>query len=497
VKREQCAIGLDIGLSATKAVAFTADGGTVARAERESVNSQPVERWVERDPNSFKATVFGTLADLSPQLEDREIVGISQAAHGDGIWVLGQDGEPLRPGILSLDSRAREAHGRFSGEPLARRLTEVTGQVPMISSAPTVLAWLKAHEPDVYSRIRHLLFSKDMARLWLTGQIAQDYTEVSSCFTAVGSQQVSEEAFDLYGLEEAAAAVPPVLGSADLAGRLTAEAAAATGLPQGLPVAAGLHDIVAGSLGAGAVFPGAVSVIAGSYCVNQCVTDQPQTGPWLTRSFISPGMWNLIKASPSSSTNLDWYAKTLLPDLVEGSRAARRGTFGFLGDLFEGMAPLLEDSPFYLPFLYGSPLPVEASAGLVGLRSWHSRADTVRAVFEGVALNHRQHLDALPVPADAVPKVMGGISRNPYWIQLLADLLGRPVEVSTRSEPGALGAAMTAFLAAGVYPDLDTAVTAMIQPGVRVEPGPAADLMDSRYQRYAALVESLTGWWRP
>ncbi|MDR2382052.1 MAG: carbohydrate kinase [Bifidobacteriaceae bacterium] len=493
--RRTCAIGLDIGLSTTKAVAFAPDGTTVARAERDSVNSQPRKRWVEREPDSFRATVFGVLADLTAQLEDYEVVGLSQSAHGDGIWVVDGAGQPLRPGILSLDSRARGVLAELVSEPLASDLLRVSGQLPMVSSAPAVLAWIKLNEPEIYARIAYVLFAKDMARFWLTGQIAQDYTEVSSGFTAVDSQRVSATVFELYGLAKLSDAVPPVLDSAQLAGSLTKQAADATGLPQGLPVAGGMHDIVSGSVGVGAVRPGDVSVIAGSYCVNQRITDAPERGDWITRSFVAPGLWNLIAASPSSSTNMDWYARMLLPDLVAGSKAAGRGSFGFLDSVFDGLDPLTEASPFYLPFLYGSPLPEDASAGLVGLRSWHTRADTVRAVFEGIALNHRFHLDALPVPVDAVPKVMGGISRNPYWSQLLADLLDRPIEVTTRSEPGALGVAMAAFVAAGVYPDLDAAVAGMVHPGTRVTPGPDAALMERRYARYTALLSALRPWW--
>jgi L-xylulokinase len=374
-------------------------------------------------------------------------------------------------------------------------VVEKIGQMPMVSSAGPMLRWLKENEPEVYQRIRYLLFSKDIVRYWLTGDIAQDYTEVSSGFTDVNTQAVAPEIFDLYGVPELVGTVPKVLQSTQLAGGLTAEAAWATGLPEGLPVAAGLHDIVAGSVGVGAIHSGDVSVVAGSYCVNQYITDSPIIGDWMTRSFVRKGLWNSMTASPSSSTNMDWFARVLLPDLVESSRASGSGSFGFLNTILDDLAPLSSDSPYYLPFLYGSPLPVDATAGIVGLRSWHTRADAVRAVFEGIALNHRYHLDQLPIPVEAIPKVMGGISRNPVWSQMVADLLGREIEISSAAEPGALGVAMAAFVAAGVYPDLDAAVAGMVRPGRRVTPGADVALMEDRYTRYVALLGALTSWW--
>jgi len=201
------AIGLDIGLSTTKAVAFDTAGAVVASAQRDSVNSQPQPRWVERDPDTFRAMIFDVLGDVAAQLPGADIVGVSQAAHGDGVWVVDAAGRALRPGILSLDSRARRIAADFAAEPVAADIVAVTGQVPMISSAPVELRWLKEHEPEVYARIAHVLFPKDMARFWLTGQIAQDYTEVSSGFTDVTTQAVSARAFDLYGIPELAGAL--------------------------------------------------------------------------------------------------------------------------------------------------------------------------------------------------------------------------------------------------------------------------------------------------
>jgi L-xylulokinase len=489
------AIGLDVGLSTTKAVAFTTDGEVVAAACRESVNSLPRPRWVERDPQAFRTMVLDVLADLVGQLGRREIAGVSLTAHGDGVWVLGPDGEILRPGILSLDSRAREQAATMSDGERGRRLAELAGQLPMSSSAGPELRWLKENEPDTYRRIRWILFTKDVVRYWLTGEVGQDFTEASSGFTSVATQKVSPEALEVMGIPELAGCIPPIRQSLERGGAITAEVAGVTGIPEGTMVATGLHDIVAGSVGAGAVRPGDASVVAGSFCVNQYITDVPLTGDWMTRSFTAEGSWNLITASPSSSTNLDWYAHVMVPELVAGSRAAGTGDFGFLDGLLQDLEPLAEGSPYYLPFLFGSPLPVDASAGIVGLRAWHTRADVVRSVLEGIAHNHRHHLDRLPIPDTTVPKVMGGVSRNRLWSQMLANTLGREIEITATPEPGAMGAAMAAFVAAGVFPDTESAVSAMVGTGLRVAPDDGAAGMQQRYERYRELLDAMSGWW--
>jgi len=491
----QCAIGLDIGVSTTKAVAIGLDGTVLATAVRDSINTQPQPRWVEREPAVFRTLIIDVLADLAERLAGHQVVGIAPTAHGDGVWVLDQDGQPVRDGVLSLDSRAREIAADFATQPLAGKLIALTGQLPMVFSATPLLRWIKQYEPDNYRRIRYILFPKDVARYWLSGDISQEYTEVSSGFTDVSSQETGPAALELQGIAEMAGAVPKVRQSTEVVGGLLTEIAEATGLPAGTPVIAGMHDIVAGSVGVGANKPGDASVIAGSYCVNQLVTDQPLVGDWLTRSFVRKGLWNLIKASPSSATNLDWCARTLLPDLVNQSQAAGQGTFGFMAHALDDLPALSETAPYYLPFLFGSPLAVDASAGLVGLRGWHTRMDIVRAVLEGIAFNHRYHMDFLPLASGAVPKVMGGICRHSFWPQALANVMQSEVEISGVSEPGALGAAMAALVGCGMFSDLEQAAAAMVRPGHLVAPNEEADLMQTRYNRYVALVETMTAWW--
>jgi L-xylulokinase len=200
-------------------------------------------------------------------------------------------------------------------------------------------------------------------------------------------------------------------------------------------------------------------------------------------------------ASPSSSANLDWFARAMAPDLVAESVASGRGAFGFLDGLLAALAPMSETSPYYIPFLFGSPLEIDASAGLAGLRAWHTRADAIRAVLEGIALNHRHHIDRLPLADDAVPRLIGGVSRNGIWVQLMADLLGREVEIAAAPEPGALGAAAAAFVAGGVFDDLPEAVAAMVRPGRKVAPGAGVGLAEARYARYRDLLDALTPWW--
>ncbi|WP_255415681.1 FGGY-family carbohydrate kinase, partial [Tropicimonas sp. IMCC34043] len=113
----------------------------------------------------------------------------------------------------------------------------------------------------------------------------------------------------------------------------------------------------------------------------------------------------------------------------------------------------------YLPYLFGSPHRVDVPGAFLGLRGWHGRGHMLRAVGEGIAFNHRHHVDTLD-PEHAIPSVRltGGSSRNAYFAQLMSDVLGRRVEVPQTLEAGALGVAICAGLAAGLYEDWDDAL---------------------------------------
>jgi L-xylulokinase len=202
-----------------------------------------------------------------------------------------------------------------------------------------------------------------------------------------------------------------------------------------------------------------------------------------------------MSLSPTSATNMEWFAQQMCAaDLARG--AALGDAFGFV----EHEISAVETTPseiVYLPFLFGSPLPHDASAAFVGLRGWHTRGDLLRAVMEGVAFNHRHHLDALDTAFEStVVRLTGGASKSPRWCQIFADVLDRPVEVTTTPEAGALGVSLLAGIAAGVYADLADATSRTIRVAARYEPRPhAVGTLDRLYARFHAMTAALAQVW--
>lgn len=493
-------LAIDSGLTVTKAVVFDLEGRQIAVARRNVPQLMPAPHRVERDMvGLWRETVSAITEALAASATDpADVVAIAATAHGDGIYLLDDTATPLGTGILSLDSRASDIIADWGRDGTGARSLRLTGQAPHVSAPSALLAWIRRHEPERFSRIGHVLACKDWLRYCLVGTIGTDRTEASTSFTAVESQAYSGEALTLFGLDGLAGCLPEVALSYDVVGQVTREAAAATGLLEGTPVAAGLHDVTASALGIGAHAEGIVGIVAGTYSINECVSDAPRVDQrWLCRNGIAPGQWNNMSISPASTANYDWFLQTFCP----GDRTRAEATGQSIHSL---LAPEIEaalrrtSSVMFHPYLFGSPFGAEPSAGFLGLRGWHDRGDVLAALLEGIAFNHRHHVDALRGEFGATrARLTGGASRNAMVAQLFADVLGMPITVTATDEAAAWGAALCAGTAVGAFASHEADPRDVGALSVVYEPDDdRAAHYAERYSVFQAVAEELTGTWR-
>lgn len=489
-------LAIDNGLTVTKAVIFGLDGAQIAVSRRNVPQLKPAPRHVERDMTDLwqqTAAAIREVLEISAT-DPARIIAVAATAHGDGLYLLDKEGDHLGPGILSLDSRAMEIVDSWQSDGTDKEALALTGQVPHVSAPSALLAWIRREEPDRFASIGHVMSCKDWLCHCLSGRIGTDRTEASTSFTDARSQAYSDDALALFGLSALGPSLADIAHSAEIVGAVTAEAARITGLAEGTPVAAGLHDVTASALGIGAHRPAVAGIVAGTYSINECVSDRPRIDArWFCRNAVEPGQWNNMAISPASATNYDWFLDTLCAAERERDATAIHGRLGSEIDA----ALSRPSSVLYHPYLFGSPMGAAPSAGFLGLRGWHGRGDMLAALLEGIAFNHREHIDVLRDSFGLTEALLtGGASRNPTVAQLFADILDMPVTVTDTDEAAAWGAALCAGAAVGAFARFDADPRDIESKATTYRPShDRAAHYAHRFQVYRDVAASLAQTW--
>ena len=494
-----CILAIDSGLTVTKAVLFDLKGKQLGVVRKNVRQLMPHPRHVERDMDDLWTQTASAIREViaAVGIDAGEILAVAATAHGDGIYLLDEEARPLGSGVLSLDSRAADFVAGWQKDGTAEKSLELTGQAPHAAAPSALLAWFRDNEPERFSRIGHMMACKDWLRFCLCGVIGTDRTEASTSFTDVRTQDYTDDALALFGLSSLTSALPPSSHPAEIVGHVTAEAARASGLKQGTPVAAGVHDVTASVLGIGAHELGVVGIVAGTYSINECVSTEPRVGAdWLCRNAIEPGLWNSMAISPASTTNYEWFLDTFC--IAEREKAEAEGR-----SIHAVLAPELEEalrrasSVVYHPYLFGSPMGPGPSASFMGLRGWHGRGDVLASLLEGIAFNHRDHIDILRQNFSAdVARLTGGASRNPVVAKLFADILDMPVTVTDTDEAAAWGAALCAGAAVGAFEKFDADPRDLDAISTTYQPDPArATHYHERYAVYRDIAGEMTASW--
>ncbi|MDX3924283.1 MAG: FGGY-family carbohydrate kinase [Shinella sp.] len=454
-------IGLDAGSTLCKAAIFDLAGHQISEASRRTPMSRPKAGWCELDPDICWHAVIEVVTEAFEVsgLDASEIRGIGISAAMVGAWVVDAEGNALRPGVNWEDSRSQTIIDRMIAEDsnLMSRIFRSSGSVMQQGCTLPVLAWLVQNEPEVISRAAYVMSYKDFIRMKLTGLAATDRSEAAVIPGSAEKRWRSAEMVTLFGLDGHAHLLPPIFDSETTQSGLTAEAAAMTGLAEGLPVAIGAGDVAATVIGAGGLAAGTATAVLGTTCMVGVCHDRPVfTPPDLGLLFSLPGdVWYRSMVNVAGTLNLDWAIRALAPDLADAA------------DRYAQVTSLVSDIPIgardltYLPYLSESGIiaPVvspDARAQFAGLTSRHGRAELFRAVFEGVALALRDLFDALEFEGDQVV-LTGGGSQSPFWSQMIADVLQKKVIVPSGTQFGARGAALLIATALKHFPEIRAA----------------------------------------
>jgi len=496
-------LGTDNGGTVSKAALFTADGEEIAVASRKTEMSTPRPGHTERDTEKlWQATAEAIRAVIGQSgVNPEDITGVACAGHGNGLYLVDKAGKPVRPGIISTDNRANNYIARWIEQGVHKKVRPKTMQSLWAAQPNALLAWLRDHEPEVMQKAGWALMCKDYIRFRLCGRIHAELTDWSgTSLMNVGTGEYDHEVLEAFGIAEMRDLLPPIVRSEEVCGQVTAEAAAETGLAQGTPVAGGLFDIDACGLASGLIDETQMCMVAGTWSCNQYISRKPVVSEriFMTSRYCIPDYFLMLEASPTSASNLEWFVTQFFEAEGKAARQQDRSVYDVVNELVEGTRPD-EANIVFLPFLFGSNAAPDAKASFVGLSSYHTRAHLLRAIYEGVVFGHKAHVDRLLQARELSGpiRLTGGAARSEVWVQVFADVFQAPVEIPAGTELGALGAAICAAVAAGVFPDYAAACEAMVEISRVQEPKAAnKNVYAAKYERYQKVLAALEPVWK-
>lgn len=490
-------LGIDIGTSATKAIACDEAGAIVAVADAPHTLSMPRPEWTEQPPQMWwQATVEAIGRVLrSDRVHAHHIaaLGLSGQMHGSVFLPRDADavsGEVVRPAILWNDQRTarecEEIERRAGGRDALLRLV---GNVPLAGYTAPKILWLRDHEPDAFAATEMILLPKDYIAWRLTGERATDAGDASGTLLLDPvSRDWSENMLAAIDLDRSR--FPRVLESQEVTGRVTDAAARATGLLHGTPVVIGSGDQMTGAVGTGVVHSNLVSATLGTSGVvfahsGRTLPHDPE-GRIQVMCAAIPGEYCVYGCSLCAAGAMHWLRDTIAPNM----------DFATLDHEAHGV-DAGADGLFFMPYLSGERCPhpdPNARGAWIGLSASHTRAHLTRSVLEGVAFTMREILDLIHrsgmSPSDI--RLSGGGAKSPLWRRIMTDVMGIKTSTVNTTEGSAYGASLLAGVGAGIWDDVANACESCIRTDQRAEPDRATA---SRYtelqERYSALYPRL------
>ncbi|MFN8484651.1 MAG: FGGY-family carbohydrate kinase [Anaerolineae bacterium] len=467
-------LAYDVGTSGAKAVLTTTEGRVVATAFAPYPTVYPRPTWAHQAPADWWRTVGETTRQVldGGGATPESVAGLAFSTQMLNVVCLDRQRQPIGPAISWLDGRAGAEAAwvmRRLGGPRAFAMivgASLTGK----DLLPKYL-WLKRHAPDVYAQTAAFVDASGYLLHRATGRLAYEWTSAS----VTGLFSLKSKTWDgmlmrLFGLD--GAKFPDTAPSTARIGGLTREAAAHLGLLEGTPVFGGAGDAMTAAVGAGALGEGEGHICLGTSGFVSIMTARRVVGRrgMATLQSADPGKLLLIGQNETCAECLRWAARELY-----GADDADPTIYTQMDAEVAASAPGA-GGLLFTPWLYGERCPIgdeRLRAGFINLGANHTRAQMTRAIYEGVAYNLRWVMDSMAEMyrfRPATLRAVGGGARGLPWLQIIADVTNRTLEVvENPHHAGAVGAALLAAVGLGIYPSVP-AIGGVVRPTHVVTP---------------------------
>lgn len=464
---KQCLLGVDIGTSNIKAVAYSTSGAEIWKATTPTVTHYPRPDWAYFEPDEIWTAVCSVLRQVMDNLPpSTEPAAIAFTSMGEAAVPLDANGKAVYPIIAWFDRRTTPQSEWWQQEIGADQTAAICGLPVKSIFGILKLMWLKDNQPQLFPKIRHWLHMADFGAYRLCNEQATDYSLASRTMVL----DLKEKTWSLRLLEQCgipADLLCQLVPSGIQLGTVHKEAAAETGLPVGLPVCSGGHDHLCGALALGTIEPGDVFDSMGTAESLLVTTREPALDPSITSVGIGQGIHVVPNCGYAmggiyfSGGCIDWIRQVLTSALP--GAADTNQSFDHLIELAQQVPPG-SGGAFFLPHLRQANPPITdplARGAFVGLSSDTGPGHLARAVIEGVAYEYQRAYDSMMEAFALTPRRLlatGGGTRNTLLMETKAAISGAPLTVANVDEATCLGAAMLAGIGIGAYSTFEDAV---------------------------------------
>ena len=477
-------VGIDLGSTSLKAIIYDLEGNAVAQANRPTERFNPYpdhSDWAIWKPEQIWGGVCESLTEAVSQIDNpADIKGVAVTGMGmDGVPI-DKYGKWLYPFISWHSPRTGPQHKWWMENVGAQKQFEIGGNQIWVFNTVLRLLWMKENEPEILAKTDKWLLIEDFVNFMLSGVRATDHSMASTTLLFDQRKRVwSDELIEASGIDRSLLCDP--LPSGTPIGKVHAAAAEATGLAEGTPVVLGGHDYCCGTLPVGAFKPGVVLDVTGTWEIVVTALSEPvlthevrEMGIPVHSHVGGEDLWAIMAAAVAADM-LEWFRSEY--GFEEKQKADKDG-----GEEWDHLMKLAAASPpgangvMFLPHMSGSHCPVvdhQSMGAFVGLRNIVTKGDMLRAIIEGLDYQFVQIVrgleESLHVKTEKFVAI-GGATKNAFWMQNKADMIGKPIETPEIEEPTPLGAAILAGIGVGLYKDVQDAHEKVYKPGKTYEP---------------------------
>lgn len=489
-------LGVDIGTYESKGVITTLDGRVLSMQVSPHELSIPRQGWAEHDPEQVWwgdfVTITRRLLD-DTGIDPKQIAAIGVSSIAPDILPVDENVNPLREGAIlyGVDTRAADEIVALNEQIGEDRIFALCGNALSAQATGPKILWLKNHEPEVYRDAYKFVTGTTFIVARLTGNFVIDHLTgsfVAPLYDLARREYTTELTDEIVELER----LPDLAWATDIAGYVTADAAAKTGLAEGTPVIVGSADASAEAVSVGVVNAGQLMLMYGSTVFMVEVVDQPLIDERLwSVPYVFPNTYAIEAGMATSGSLTRWFRDKLAVDLVAAERDGQLNAYSELTSRAAEVPPGSEGL-VVLPYFSGERTPINdpRARGLIfGLTLAHDRAHMFRAVLEGISYGIEHHFDVMreigAEPSEIV--AVGGGTKSPLWLQCVSDVTQKVQKVPAVTTGASYGDAFLAGFGVGLFDSYDH-INTWLRDIRSVEPNPEnAELYRQYYDIYLEL----------